>query len=199
MLCAKVVPELGIQAVCRRKLRHLEAGVDVLEALSQNLQGAPHLGVIFLDGFAVAIQLSDQAVDEFLLRVRIVLVVGSELGPDIGLGRLDPGDRIFREQRRALVVPGVIGETLLVGNRALEQPAVILQVRADLVFEDDFLVDFGGHAMASLAGSILAFFRTSMRPRTASVMVDARNSFSKMTSLFACEISASKRSVSADI
>ena len=108
-----VLPGGGILLVAGGELRHLERGVDVLEALPQHIEGAPKLRGLLFDGGAVLVQLLRQPLDED--RLGVLGVILRKLFPRIGLGVLHPGNCIFGIQRGPAVVAFVIRKALLEG------------------------------------------------------------------------------------
>jgi len=104
--------------------------------------------------------------------------------PGLGLAGLDPGHHIIDEQGLGAVVAGVVA--------SLVQPAGGSQVRADFVFEVDFLVD----AHAATASGRWTRPRTSILPVTAAEMRAERRSLRRWMALCASSTSESTLVVS---
>ncbi len=134
-----VRPGGGVLLVAGGKLRHLEGGVNVLEALAQHIKRAPQLRRFLLDGGALHVQLLRQPLDEH--RLGVFGVVLGEFFPRLWLGVLHPGKRILGIERRAPVIALVVGKPLLKGQGPVHQPPLGLQDRANLVFKLLFGVD----------------------------------------------------------
>ena len=134
-----VLPGRRVLLIARRELRHAESRVDVLEALAQQVQAAPKLRGLALDGGTVAVEFFGQPLDEHGFGILDVIL--RKLVPGVGLGLLHPRDGIVGVQRKTLVITRVVDAALLVRQRPVEQPAVRLQRFADLVFKSLFGVD----------------------------------------------------------
>ena len=141
-----VRPGGGVLLVAGRKLRHLEGGVDVLEALAQHVERAPQLRRFLLDGWALHVQLLRQPFDEY--RLGVPGVVLGELLPRLWLGVLHPGNRILGVERRAAVIALVVGIAFLQRQWPIHQPPLGLQRCANFVFKLGFGVD-GCHGCPS--------------------------------------------------